>query len=97
MKNNRKLYYVEITDTYGGEPNFNWITRHIIRAKTERGAIQALAYRSGINWRKVYDTGDHARYDSRSGVTCAFIADYRPTETDYSYCRFDTDDRLNGE
>jgi len=94
---NHKLFYVEITDTYSGEANYSWVTRHIIRAKSMRGCINALSLRSGIAWRKAYDTGEHCRYDSKSGATCAFIADYCPRETDYSYYRFCTDDRTSKE
>ena len=47
MKN---LYHVEITDTFGGEANYSWVTRHVIRAKSPRGAINALSRRSGMNW-----------------------------------------------
>ncbi len=83
MKN---FYYVEITDTYGGEANYSWVTRHVIRAKSERGAICALTRRSGIHWRN-----DGHRYLSKSGATCAFIADYE-SEYHKDY-RFDTDDR----
>lgn len=33
------LYFVEVTDIYGGEANYSWVTRHAIRAKSERGAV----------------------------------------------------------
>ena len=84
MKN---LYFIEITDTFGGEANYSWVTRHVIRAKSERGAINALSRRSGISWHSV-----GFRYDSKSGATCAFIEEYDPEiHADY---RFDTDDRV---
>jgi hypothetical protein len=83
MKN---LYFVEVTDMYGGEANYSWVTRHVIRAKSERGAISALARRSGLNWRN-----DGIRYLSRPSATCAFI-DYFEPEYHGNY-RFDTDDR----
>ncbi len=66
MKN---LYYVEITDTFGGEANYSWVTRHVIRAKSERGAINALSRRSGINWRSV----GCDRYDSMHGLKTGAI------------------------
>mgnify|MGYP001335309555 CR=1 FL=1 len=84
----KSLFFVEITDTYGGEANYSWVTRHIIRAKSERGAVNALSRRSGINWHSV----GCERYDSRSGATCAFIREYDP-ETDNNYLKLDTDDR----
>ena len=68
-----QLFYVEITDTFGGQANYSWVTRHVIRASTMRGAIGKLSRRSGIGWRRVDNYGDQARYDSRSGATCCFI------------------------
>lgn len=82
-----KLFHVEITDTFGGEANYSWVTRHVIRAKSVRGAVNALSRRSGMNW---YSVGCD-RWDSKSGATCAFVTDYDP---DYhADQRFDTDDR----
>lgn len=80
------LYFVEVTDMYGGEANFSWVTRHAIRAKSERGAVCALARRSGLNWRS-----DGLKYVSRSGATCAFVEAFDPDmHGDYN---FSTDDR----
>ena len=84
----KTLFFIEITDTFGGEANYSWVTRHIIRAKSERGAICALSRRSGISWRAV----GCERYDSKSGATCAFIREYDP-EYDNAYSRLETDDR----
>ena len=84
----KTLFFVEITDTYGGEANYSWVTRHIIKAKTVRGAVCALSRRSGISWHSV----GCERYDSKSGATCAFIREYDP-EYDNGYSRLETDDR----
>ena len=84
----KTLFFIEITDTFGGEANYSWVTRHIIRAKSERGAVCALSRRSGISWRAV----GCERYDSKSGATCAFIRGYDP-EYDNGYSRMETDDR----
>lgn len=85
MKN---LYFIEITDTFGGEANYSWVTRHAIKAKSERGAINALSRRSGISWHNV-----GFRYDSKSGATCAFVDEYDPEVHDYYTC-LHTDDRV---
>ena len=66
-------YKIEITDTFGGEANYSWVTRHEIKAKSILGAVQKLSRMSGLNWRLNYDAGGLRRYDSRSGATCAFI------------------------
>jgi hypothetical protein len=64
-----KHYFVEITDTYGGEANYSWVTRHKVRASSERGALIRINRESGLGFRSV----GNARYDSRSGATCCFI------------------------
>ena len=84
----KTLFFVEITDTFGGEANYSWVTRHIIKAKSQRGCANALARRSGLNWHYV----GCDRYDSASGATCAFIREYDP-ETDDDYLMFETDER----
>ena len=87
MKN---LYFIEITDTFGGEANYSWVTRHVIRAKSERGTVNALSRRSGMNWRF-----DGLRYLSKSGATCAFIDMYeKEFHGDY---RMASDDRKESE
>ena len=62
-------YFVEITDTYGGEANYSWVTRHKIRASSPRGALIRINRDSGLGFRSV----GCDRYNSRSGTTCAFI------------------------
>ncbi len=87
MKN---LYFIEITDTFGGEANYSWVTRHVIRAKSERGAVNALSRRSGMQWRF-----DGLRYLSKSGATCAFVDMYeKEFHGDY---RMASDDRKESE
>ena len=86
----KTLFFIEITDTFGGEANYSWVTRHVIRAKSERGAICALSRRSGINWRF-----DGNRYNSKSGAACAFI-DIYDIEQHGAY-RFETDDSREDE
>ena len=66
-------YKIEITDTFGGEANYSWVTRHEIKAKSMLGAVQKLSRLSGLHWRMVGGYGDMRRYDSKSGATCAFI------------------------
>jgi hypothetical protein len=62
-------YFVEITDTFGGEANYSWVTRHKVRASSARGALIRINRDSGLGFRSV----GCDRYDSRSGATCAFI------------------------
>lgn len=90
MNSTLRLFYIEVTDTFGGEANYSWVTRHVIRAKSERGAITALARRSGLNWRF-----DGTKYLSRSGATCAFIDMY--DKGYHGELRIDSDDRKESE
>lgn len=84
-------YFIEITDTFGGEANYSWVTRHIIKGATMRGAVNRFSRLSGMNWRCVGDYGDMARYDSKSGATCFFIQVFdAENHSEYS---FNTDDR----
>ncbi len=66
------IFYVEITDTFGGEANYSWITRHKVSAKSELGAIQKISRDSGISWRRDFAN----RYNSKSGATCLFIDEW---------------------
>ena len=84
----KRLFFIVVTDVYGGEANFSWVTRHIIRAKSQLGAIQWLAKNSGLNWRF-----DGIRYNSASGATCAFIQDFHCDEMIEGYT-LDTDHRI---
>lgn len=89
MQNN--LYFIEVTDTYGGEANYTWVTRHVIRASSDRGAVNKFSRMSGLSWHKNYECGDFARYDSQSGATCYFLSAYDP-ELHVELC-FNTDER----
>ena len=71
MKN---LFFIEVTDQFGGEANYSWVTRHVIRASTQRGAVNKFSRLSGIAWRNDYAE----KYVSRSGATCFFISEYDP-------------------
>lgn len=83
-------FYIEVTDTFGGDANYSWVTRHVIRAKTLKGAVQRFSRLSRMSWHCVDDYGDSKRYDSASGATCYFIEEYDETLHNY---RFDTDER----
>lgn len=84
------FFYIEVTDTFGGDANYSWVTRHVIRAKTLKGAVQRFSRLSGMSWHCVDDYFDSKRYDSRSGATCYFIEEYDETK---QYYRLDTDER----
>ena len=66
-------FYCELTDTYGGEANYSWVTRFKVRASTMRGAMLKVGRVVGLNFRCVMDSSDMRRYDSKSGATCLFV------------------------
>lgn len=69
----KNLYFVEVTDTYGGEANYSWVTRHVISAKSPRGVASAISRDTGLHWKF-----DGTRYNSASGATCFFVEEYDP-------------------
>ena len=75
MKN---IYYVEVTDTFGGESNYSWVHRFKVHANTERGAMRKierrLPYAGGVA--KDWDDGSVARWNWRRAAVCAFIEGY---------------------
>jgi hypothetical protein len=86
-----EMYYIEVTDTFIGEANYSWVTRHVINANSMRGAVQRFSHMSGMSWHCTSDYGDQRRYDSKSGATCYFIEPY--DESAHGKYRFDTDER----
>lgn len=73
-------YFIEVTDTFGGEANYSWVTRHKVCASSVRGAIIRINRESGLGFRRTDDMGDCVRYDSRSGATCAFVSQWDDAE-----------------
>jgi hypothetical protein len=66
-------YHIEITDTYGGEANYSWVTRYTILANSTHGALCKLAKQYGSGWRLDFDTGGVARYNLKNAAICLFI------------------------
>lgn len=60
----KKQWHLEVTDTFGGEANYSWVTRWTLPAKTtDRGIVRALKAEMGI-------TGDKAEVtDDGAGIT----------------------------
>ena len=75
MKN---IFFVEVTDTFGGEANYTWVHRFKVHANTERGAMRKierrLPYAGGV--KKDWDTGDMQRWEWRTACVCAFVEGY---------------------
>ena len=76
-------FYVEVTDTFCGEANYSWVNRFVVSAKSELGAIRKIGKETGLSFRKDWDDGLCTRYDSKSGLTCAFVS-YYDADCDHS-------------
>lgn len=70
------IYFAELTDTFGGEANYSWVTRFKVHSTSPLGAIQKISRETGLHFRKQWDDGFTVRYDSRSGATCVFLTPY---------------------
>ena len=79
----QSLFFVELTDTYGGEANYSWVTRRLVRASTLMGAARKTAREAGLRVHCTDNYGDSARYDSASGATCMFVSWAQGDEADH--------------
>lgn len=67
-------YFIEITDTYGGEANYCWVRRYLVKgAKTMRGALRKVQTKYGGYWRQEFNYSDFSRYNLKGAAICMFI------------------------
>ena len=88
MKNQ---YFIEMTDTFGGEANYCWVNRFIVSASTPRGAMRRVTARTGDKVKCVMQ-GDPERWDSRTDCVCYFVEwidDARIVEMQDNYLRIE--------
>ena len=69
----KQAFFVEVTDTFGGEANYSWVKRYLVTATTIRGAVWKLSRETGYAWRIGYFGVGFARY-AAAGV-CAFVGE----------------------
>jgi hypothetical protein len=62
-------FFVEMTDTYGGEANYSWVNRFLVTASSELGAIRKVTTRTGHRARGV----GCGRYDVPGACICYFV------------------------
>lgn len=82
MKNH---YFIEMTDTFGGEANYCWVNRFIVSASSPRGAMRKVANKTGF---AVRNAGCD-RWDAVGACVCYFVewidaADIRGYQETYS-------------
>jgi hypothetical protein len=71
------IYYVEITDTFGGEANYAWVKRFKVHASSELGAIRKIGRETGWSFRR--ESGlvcDDVMYNAKNACVVAFLGDY---------------------
>jgi hypothetical protein len=68
-----KNYTVEITDLFGGELNYSYLTRLNVTAKSMLGAIQKVSRETGLKFRLEYGDGWENIYHSTSKLTGVVI------------------------
>ena len=72
-KAKQQTFFVEITDTFGGEPNYSYVVRHKVKAVSPIGVIRKVNRINGVQFKRQYNYGEYVRYNSKSGATCAFV------------------------
>ncbi len=70
MKNQ---YFIEETDTFGGEANYCWVNRFIVSASTPRGAMRRVTARTGDKVRCVDRYNEPQTWDSTIGCIRYFV------------------------
>jgi beta-xylosidase len=75
-----KTYYIYLTDLFCGDLNYSFVTRFIVTAKSERGALQKMARLTGLNFRHYH--GDI--YHSTSKLTGLVFDDVEYPSYDYT-------------
>ncbi len=87
MKNTQSIFFVEVTDTYGGEANYCWVQRFKVHASSFTGAIRKVSREMGMRSRINGNYGDMARYDFKGAAICAFVMPYEDQAEKYSYVK----------
>ena len=70
MKNH---YFIEMTDTFGGEANYCWVNRFIVSASTPRGAMRKVCARTGDRVQCVDRYNVPQTWDSTIGCIRYFV------------------------
>lgn len=61
----KHIFLIYLTDMFGGELNYSWVTKLQVKANTERGAVGKVARLTGLHFRNKYGE----IYVSKSGAT----------------------------
>lgn len=74
MKTTKSIYFVEVTDTYGGEANYCWAHRYLVKASSMRGAVSVVSKHEGFQGCLKLDGnyGDMTRHNVSGAAICVF-------------------------
>jgi hypothetical protein len=75
-----KTYYIYLTDLFGGDLNYSFVTKFIVTAKSERGAVQKMSRLTGLNFRHYFGE----IYYSTSKLTGLVFDDVEYPNYDYT-------------
>lgn len=86
----QETFFVELTDTYGGEANYSFVHRFLVKASSSRGAIRKAAKETGYSGRVrlSYDCGDHTRHNVANACLCFFTSYVAPEEVDHMKAQY---------
>lgn len=78
-------YFVEMTDTFGGEANYSWVHRFCVNASSPLGAIRKVGRETGYSGRirRDWDSGECARYNVRRAAICYFVQPWDDANNSY--------------
>ena len=80
----KQIFFVEMTDTFGGEANYSWVNRFKVHASSPLGAVRKVSKETGYRYRKDYSTGDMTRYNAKGAAVCLFVEGYEDQAEHYS-------------
>ena len=63
----KKLFFVEMTDTFGGEANYGWVNRFMVTAASSLGAIRKVTKKPAIMLKSIMMRG------MQYGITCRVL------------------------
>lgn len=75
------LWFVELTDTFGGELNYSWVKRYLVKAKTMKAAMRKVSIECGTKTRKIRGYDNFATYEV-TGANMAFTIE--PFTSEYA-------------
>lgn len=78
----KQIFYIEVTDTFGGELNYCWVRRYAVLAATERGAMRVVGNHDGYALRY-----DGYRWDFKGACIAAYVVDDVPDEERVRYIK----------